>query len=149
MRQMASQSFRLDKHDCGPGNCAFLCGSHNSGLQQAAGSHEGYSCLHCQSGPAVVKSLKEHLPFNQIQTDRTLDESNFELNRRSIAMIIVIPSDFSAKIQVSSQPQMKFYVNDSNGLVLNNMTKSVMNQVAATVKSQIISNKSAGMFEES
>lgn len=80
-------------------------------------------------GAAIEKELVPTLSksFNEVITDRGLDESKEELDRRQIQMIVVIPENFVDDL-ASGNSKFDFYIDESN-------TTTVINTMEAVAKS--------------
>lgn len=79
-------------------------------------------------GEAIQKELTANLPFKQITTGQSLEQSKEALDNRSIQMIIVIPPDFISNL-TSGKSEFDFYINQSNTMT----TTTTMTAVAQSI----------------
>lgn len=79
-------------------------------------------------GEAIQKELTANLPFKQITTGRSLEQSKEALDNRSIQMIIVIPQTFISNL-ASGKSEFDFYINQSNTMT----TTTTMTAVAQSI----------------
>ncbi|MBM7679859.1 hypothetical protein JOD43_000018 [Pullulanibacillus pueri] len=99
-------------------------------------------------GKAIAKQLKESLPFKEIDTDKTLKETQDLLEDRKISMVIHIPSDFSANLQSTEnkQPNIDYYVNGSNPTMITSTLTSITSQIDSKISEQFSVNKAKGIL---
>ncbi|WP_268912926.1 YhgE/Pip domain-containing protein [Lentilactobacillus sp. SPB1-3] len=94
---------------------------------------------------AITESLKENMPFKVKRTDARISSIKSQLNDRSAALAVEIPQDFIKDIRQQRTPNIKFYVNDSNGMLQNSLNRSIISQMESKIKDNITSKKTVGM----
>jgi len=80
-----------------------------------------------KQGAVIQKELVPNLPFDNVVTNKNLDESKEELNNRQTQMIIVIPKNFVSDL-TSGKATFDFYIDESN-------TVTVVDSMEAVAKS--------------
>ena len=99
-----------------------------------------------QISSKISSNLKDNLPFKHISTNKSLEQTKTALKNRSAALAIVIPKNFSHQVMNKEVPQLKYYVNDSNGLLQNNMTAGLITRTSGSINQNIGNQKTTGMI---
>ncbi|MNM63418.1 ABC-2 family transporter protein [compost metagenome] len=79
-------------------------------------------------GEAIQQELTANLPFKQITTGQSLEQSKEALDNRSTQMIIVIPPNFISNL-ARGKSEFDFYINQSNTMT----TTTTMTAVAESI----------------
>jgi uncharacterized phage infection (PIP) family protein YhgE len=91
-----------------------------------------------QRGEAIVRQLKDGLPFRVRELDDPADAAR-QLEDRAIQMLVRIPPDFSAKaLTADGTAALEFTINESNPMMIKNMMAQVAAQITASVNRQAI-----------
>ncbi|WP_038088605.1 YhgE/Pip domain-containing protein [Tumebacillus flagellatus] len=89
-----------------------------------------------QIGQTVAEQLVKNLPF-QMQAGSSLTEAREKLNSRDWKAAIVIPADYTAKVQdVQQQAILDVLVNESNPQLVKSIGQQVLSLVTANVNTE-------------
>ncbi|GAY72400.1 ABC transporter permease [Lentilactobacillus kosonis] len=94
----------------------------------------------------MTKGLKDNLPFKVKRTDSKLASIKSQLTNRSAALAVVLPKNFIKDVKQQKTPHIKFYVNDSNGMLQNSLNRSIISQIETKIKDNLTSQKTTGMI---
>lgn len=88
-------------------------------------------------GKPVAERLQANLPF-AVRTESSLEEAKRKLNERETHLVLLIPADFSQRLQSPGQKgELQYWINESNPALI----KSIMTGVSASVTAMV--NKEA------
>jgi len=84
-------------------------------------------------GAAIGNMMMEQLPF-KISSADNIEAAKLALHEREVQMVVHIPSDFSATIaEPGSSAALRFYINESNPVMIKNIMSSAAQQITNTV----------------
>lgn len=96
-------------------------------------------------GKAIQKELTTNLPFKNVTTNQSIEESKDALNNRSIQMIIVIPQDFISNL-ANGKSEFDFYINQSNTMTTTTTMTSVAQSITDNFNKAINEKKLTGVL---
>lgn len=89
-------------------------------------------------GATIVESMEANLPF-ATETGLSLEAAQQELDKREVQMVVHIPADFSAQLQVPDQSAaLPYYINESNPALIKSIMGGAAGTITATVNKQAI-----------
>lgn len=101
-----------------------------------------------QDKTAVTKSirngLKDNVPFKHVTISSNLSAAKSRLSNRTDALTIQLPAGFTKDVEAGKNPKLNFYVSDSNGLLQNNVTRSVISGIQDKIASELTTAKTTG-----
>lgn len=101
-----------------------------------------------QDKTAVTKSirngLKDNVPFKHVTISSNLSAAKSRLSNRTDALTIQLPAGFTKDVEAGKNPKLNFYVSDSNGLLQNNVTRSVISGIQGKIASELTTAKTTG-----
>lgn len=100
-----------------------------------------------QVSKAVTNQLKDNLPL-KVSTNESLSDAKSELENRKTELVVTIPKNFMNDIQNQKDTQLSFYVNDSNGMLQNSFTKSLITQAESKIQTNLTSQKTTQAISE-
>ncbi|HBF76139.1 MAG TPA: hypothetical protein DDW71_12890 [Lactobacillus sp.] len=101
-----------------------------------------------QDKTAVTKSirngLKDNVPFKHVTISSNLSAAKSRLSDRTDAMTVQLPAGFTKDVEAGKNPKLNFYVSDSNGLLQNNVTRSVISAVQGKIATELTTARTTG-----
>lgn len=90
-----------------------------------------------QKSNTLTKQIKKALPYKHIKSTTNLSNAKKALNNRDTFLIINIPKNFANDISANKQPNLNFYINESNQTSVVSAMKSTATTIGNTVQQQI------------
>lgn len=99
-----------------------------------------------KSSQQLSQQLKKALPYDHVKTTTDLSKAKKQLNRRATYLIINIPKAFSKSVSANKQPNLNFYVNESNQTSVVSAMKSTAASVGSSVNQKLVIKKGTLMI---
>lgn len=94
-----------------------------------------------QKSNKLAKQIKKALPYKHVKSTPNLINAKKELDDRDTYLIINIPKNFTTDIAANKQPNLNFYINESNQTSIVSAMKSTATTIGNTVQQQISMQK--------
>lgn len=90
-----------------------------------------------QKSNQLSKQIKKALPYKHIKSTTSLSSAKKALDARDTFLVINIPQNFATDISANKQPNLNFYINESNQTSVVSAMKSTATTIGNTVQQQI------------
>lgn len=90
-----------------------------------------------QKSDQLTKQIKKALPYKHIKSTTNLSSAKKALDARDTFLVINIPKNFANDIAANKQPNLNFYINESNQTSVVSAMKSTATTIGNTVQQQI------------
>lgn len=90
-----------------------------------------------QKSNKITKQIKKALPYKHIKSTTNLSSAKKELNARDTFLIINIPKNFANDISTNKQPNLNFFINESNQTSVVSAMKSTATTIGNTIQQQV------------
>lgn len=90
-----------------------------------------------QKSNQLSKQIKKALPYKHIKSTTSLSSAKKALDARDTFLVINIPKNFATDISANKQPNLNFYINESNQTSVVSAMKSTATTIGNTVQQQI------------
>lgn len=102
-----------------------------------------------KSSQRLSKQLKKTLPYDHVKTATNLSRAKRQLDSRDTYLIINIPKKFAKSVSANKQPNLNFYVNESNQTSVVSAMKSTAASVGNSVNQKLVLQKGTLMIAKS
>lgn len=99
-----------------------------------------------KSSHQLSKQLKRTLPYDHVKTTTDLNKAKKQLDSHDTYLIINIPKEFSKNVSANKQPNLNFYINESNQTSVVSAMKSTAASVGSSVNQKLVIQKGTLMI---